>query len=62
MRHLELDDGSTLSVEIDDRPVTDGAELRRKRYQAAYDEVEQLIRAGAKRKHKEAARSWADPR
>ena len=59
---LELDDGSTLSVEIDDRPVTDGVALRQKRYRAAYDEVERLIEAGAKRKRAEAAKSWADVR
>ena len=59
---LELDDGSTLSVEIDDRPVTDGREQRQARYQAAYHEVEQLVEAGAKRKHDEAAKSWVDPR
>ena len=59
---LELDDGSTLSVEIDDRPVTDSSEVRRKRYQAAYDEVERLVNAGAKRKREEAAKSWTDSR
>lgn len=59
---LELDDGSTLSVEIDDRPVTDSAAVRRERYRAAYDEVERLVEAGAKRKREEAARSWAEPR
>ena len=59
---LELDDGSTLSVEIDDRPMTDGREQRQARYRAVYDEVERLIKAGAKRKLEEAANSWADPR
>ena len=59
---LELDDGSTLSVEIDDRPITDSAAQRRKRYQAAYDEVEQLVRSGSQRKYKEAANSHTDPR